>query len=120
MDKRIFWAVLAALLVFSALGFFFLVGLGSAASYVADQQVQQLQQQFAKGDEKIRRETEARRYQAAVARQRDIASRTLSPSQRCFGGTVVDVVPGSSYVQHVDVRHRPVKCSGRLADEPLR
>lgn len=45
--------------------------------------------------------------------------RTLLPTQRCVGHTVVDV-RGSSFVQHLDTAGRPIACTGRVAAERVR
>lgn len=61
----------------------------------------------------------SRARQKQAQHRRRIASRTLADFQQCRGHTVIDV-HGSSYVQRVGADHKPVRCSGRLAAEPLR
>lgn len=63
--------------------------------------------------------------QAAYQRQREwdqyrdnLARRTLSSNQRCYGGAVVEV-HGSTYTQLGTISN-PIHCSGTLADRPLR
>lgn len=69
-------------------------------------------------------EAEHRQAQQQQAQQRaqvravDIQRRQLSGNQRCVGGVVV-VVNGSNYSQLGTVGD-PVRCSGQLADRPIR
>lgn len=111
MDSKVFWGVLCALLVFSgimwllfALG---IVGLRAAADEASRQAVVELQQQAANFDKSKR---ENQRVQ--------LARRQLTGDQRCIGGVVI-LVNGSSYRQLGSVGD-PVRCSGQLADRPIR
>ena len=64
---------------------------------------------------------QAQRQQAqrqAQARAADVRRRQLAGNHRCVGGVVV-VVEGSSYTQLGTVGD-PVRCSGQLADRPIR
>lgn len=71
----------------------------------------------------VNRRFDAQRRASAAERERRASterrSRTLSASQRCIGGTVVEV-NGSTYVQLVGASGKPVRCTGRMADSPLR
>lgn len=111
MESKVFWAVLCALLVFSgimwllfALG---VVGARAVANEESRQAVVELQQQTAMAEQQQR---EHQRVQ--------LARRQLTGNQRCVGGVVV-VVNGSSYTQLGTVGD-PVRCSGQLADRPIR
>lgn len=111
MESKVFWAVLCALLVFSgvmwllfALG---VVGVRAAANEASRQAVVQVQAQAAEVQQ------QQREYQRV-----QLARRQLVGNQRCIGGVVV-VVSGSSYGQLGTVGD-PVRCSGQLADRPIR
>jgi len=62
----------------------------------------------------------SRRQRAAQAQRQayDLQRRALSTGQRCVAGVVIQV-SGASYTQLGTVGD-PVRCSGNLADRPLR
>lgn len=82
----------------------------------------QVVQQFADeagAAEDLGRRQQAAQYQHDMRRQADnLARRTLSSSQQCVEGAVVQV-EGNVYTQVGSIQY-PVRCSGRLADRPLR
>lgn len=109
---RVFLGVLAALLVFSLIG----VVVTAAVTSYAQQQAQDALDQTMSDNRHaaLRRQQQ---HDAKVAHDR--ASRALSVSQRCIGGTVIEQ-HGSEYVQLTNADHRPVTCTGRFASEPIR
>lgn len=113
MDKRVFWGVLCALLVFSALGAVGEVFRQQAEAQQFVESLHQLEQVSRDPDPLGARRLFARR-QAEAERQRllDLRRRALKVGERCIGGTVVEV-NGSSYTQALGAQGRPVACSGR-------
>jgi len=111
MESKVFWAVLCALLVFSGVMFMLfalgVVGARAAADEASRQAVVELERQSVQAQ---RQQVEHQRVQ--------LARRQLIGNQRCVGGVVV-VVDGSSYSQLGTVGN-PVRCSGQLADRPIR
>ena len=105
MDSRVFWGVLCALLVFSGL-----VAVASAVRQrvVAQAVIEGAQQIGPPTSEpslaELRRQA-SERYGEALKRLR------LKGSERCIGGTVVQV-SGSTYTQAIGPDGRPVACSG--------
>lgn len=114
MDKRVFWSVLCALLVFSGLSFF-----GYACVVEAEREALSQAQQQADGQ--MHRVSEAvlaqQRQQQAYAQWLHERSRLL-PDERCVGGAVVRV-QGNSYTQ-IGYPGRPAHCDGQYADQPMR
>lgn len=121
-DWRIYWSVLAAMLTFSCIS---AVAGGIAFAVMSYNAQKQVEAAVAHGRQVVAQQQAQRQVQRRVNQQRrresqarDLASRTLSSSQMCVGGTVVDV-SGSTYTQRIQ-SGRPVACRGRLADQPLR
>jgi Flp pilus assembly protein TadB len=125
MDMRVFWSVLAALLIFGAV----VVGwrawerhrdiedaraIMSNITDTVSQAVQQSQVQSADILEQRRRVAE---FQLRQSYENDL-KRVLSPNQRCVGGIVVEV-NGSTYTQ-VGSISRPVHCVDGMADRAIR
>lgn len=101
MDMRVFWAVLAAHLVFTVL-VILVIAFGVRFADFSRQQV--IAQALVDHES---------------ARVEDLRRRKLSSDQRCVGATVV-TVDGSRYTQAKGGDGRPVACSGRYAALPLR
>jgi hypothetical protein len=108
---KIFWGALLALLVFAGIMFaLFVLGVIGVGAAVQEAQRQAVVDQRAQMQE----------YQQAQERARaaDLARRTLGPEHRCADGVVVRV-SGATFSQ-VGSFGRPVRCTGNLADRPLR
>ncbi|MEP6899818.1 MAG: hypothetical protein ABI870_14930 [Rhodanobacter sp.] len=125
MDKRVFWSVLAALVIFGVL----VIGWRALererdredAQAVMDSITQYAQQGLA--DSLRQTEAESQRQLDVQQRAREVDAmnvdrRRLLPDQRCIGGTVI-TVKGSVYTQ-VLLGGTPVSCSGVYASVPLR
>lgn len=102
---KVFWGVLLALIVFSALAFVgravFVASLAAAAQHELETAHQQQQQQ-----------QQAQRVALQRAQAADLQRRQLAPDERCVAGTVVRIT-ASSYTQVAGVGGRLVACSGR-------
>jgi hypothetical protein len=77
---------------------------------LAQQSQQQIDQQRAQQAEQVR--------QSQLAAYADKQRHWLAANQRCVGGVVVQV-DGTSYTQLGSIAS-PVRCSGQMADRPLR
>lgn len=114
MDRRVFWSVLCALLVFSGLCVF-----GYACVVAAEREA--LSQAQRQADDQMQRVSEAvlaqQRQQQAYAQWLHERSRLL-PDERCVGGAVVRV-RGNSYTQ-IGYPGHPARCDGQYADQPMR
>lgn len=112
MDSRVFWGVLCALLVFSGL-----VAVATAvqqrlAAQAQAEAIRQVLSIAANPDPMgLRRESARRAAEAQRKAALDLQRRRLAPSERCIGGTVVQV-SGSTYTQASGPDGRPVACSG--------
>lgn len=111
-DWRIFWSVFAALVAWSAfmalMAFFWTLLVTVSLEHEAKQAAAHAVALVSH-----------KRHQHQQAVQRDRDRRRLSPTQRCVGGTVLDV-HGSTFVQHLDRYLHPVPCKGHYASRPLR
>lgn len=118
MDFRIFWSVLAALLVAAVLGWLWHV----AEAGIAINQMQQAMHHAVQDSRRIaaaeRRRQAAMQWAQAQERQRDIEARTLSDAQQCIDNVVVEI-HGNVYTQPL-YRGEPIPCTGTLARYPLR
>lgn len=117
MDRRVFWSVLCALLVFSGLVFFgFSVLVAGQRFAVAQAQAQADKREHDLEQQVVQAEVERRQRQEddQWLRERSL----LQPNQRCVGGVVVQV-QGSTYVQ-IGYPGHPAHCDGQYADQPLR
>lgn len=68
--------------------------------YVLNQVVEGFNRSMAEDASEFRHAAAERKRRKRVAHARDLASRRLSPHQRCVGGTVIDI-NGNEYVQHL-------------------
>lgn len=86
-------------------------------------ELQAVADQFEAADSRVAFEVQRRQIEAsgkkAAADRRYRVSHTLDDSQRCVGGTVIEV-HGSRYVQLKGAGGRPVRCVGRMAAESIR
>ncbi|KGI78849.1 hypothetical protein [Oleiagrimonas soli] len=118
MDKGMFWAVLAALLVFSLI----VATVGGVrdaiVGYVMQTSLQHAQRDMAAAAVRQRAEAARQRAQEAARQREALQARTLAPDQQCVSGTVVTV--RSNDASQLIRGGAPVRCSGRLAEVPLR
>lgn len=132
LEMRVFRGVFFALLAFSLLS---AIGYAIRAAVVRAE-IEQVQAQLWEEDRQAHLDGDAatRRYQAeqAIQQEQQAAQQemrqeqavyersryVLADDQRCVGGAVIQV-DGNSYTQVGSIT-RPVHCTGRVADRPLR
>ena len=78
----------------------------------ATEAFQQLSQQGQAMAQQFQQQAAADTRLQAEIRERARRARMLAPSERCVGGTVVQV-NGSTYTQAIGPDGRPIACSGR-------
>lgn len=118
MDMRVFWSVLAALILFGAL----VVGWRALERQrdIEDanavlQSISTLATDAVRDGQQAEAQPQQQQRQQVVT---DWRRRELASGQRCVAGVVV-VVDGTTYTQLGTVGD-PVRCAGRYADRPIR
>jgi hypothetical protein len=115
MDNRVFWSVLAALLVFSGI-VSVVLALGAAAERKAALDAeQQAEQQVVDQANETLHVSQQQAYQRDVERRYHLR---LGADQSCVGGVVIER-HGSAFTQLGSIA-QPIHCQGIYADQPLR
>jgi Flp pilus assembly protein TadB len=118
MDMRVFWSVLAALIVFGVA----VVGWRALERQRDIEDANAALQSISTYATQAMQDGQRAELQRRQQQQQQVASdwrrRELAGNQRCVGGVVV-VVDGATYTQLGTVGD-PVRCQGHYVDRPIR
>jgi len=118
MDMRVFWSVLAALIVFGVAVIGWRAFERQRDIEDANAALQSISAYATRAMQDGQRADLQRRHQQQQQQAANSRLRELAGNQRCVGGVVV-VVDGATYTQLGTVGD-PVRCNGRYADRPIR